>query len=101
MLQLCSSNAAASAFAHMAATAATSDQGLAERMNKLAVGTSQILDDAASIWGTALPLQGAARVLHESLSRAVHPWLATGLHPLWGKANPAQRKRFTCCVLKH
>ena len=101
MLQLCSSNAAASAFAHMAATAATSDEGLAERMNKLAVGTSQILDDAASIWGTALPLQGAARVLHESLSRAVHPWLATGLHPLWGKANPAQRKRFTCCVLKH
>lgn len=85
MLQLCSSNAAASAFAHMAATAATGDEGLAERMHKLAAGTSLIRSDAASIWGAALPLQGVARVLHEALGRAVRAWLATGLRPLRSK----------------
>ncbi len=85
MLQLCSRNAAASAFAHMAAAAATGDEGLAERMHKLAAGTSQILDDAASIWGGALPLLGVAPVLHEALGRAVRPWLATGLRLLWSQ----------------
>ncbi|KAK9842316.1 hypothetical protein WJX81_006282 [Elliptochloris bilobata] len=83
MLQLCSQNAAASAFAHMAGAVATSDEDLAERMLKLATGTSQILDDAASIWDPAAPASCVARGLHEALGRAVRPWLATvhGLDP--------------------
>jgi len=78
VLELCGRNAAAASFAHMAALAATAEEGLAGRMCKLAAGTSHILSDAAEVWASSKATQGAARVLHEALGRAVRPWLATG-----------------------
>jgi len=77
-LQLCSRNAAAASFAHIAALAATAEESLAERVWKLANGTLQILGEAPEIWGATMPLQGVAQVLHAALGRAVRPWLATG-----------------------
>lgn len=79
MLQLCGRNAAAASFSHIAAVAATAEQGLAERMHQLARGTMQILSDAADVWGTGMPMGDVACVLHEALGTAVRPWLATGV----------------------